>query len=66
MWRDLRGLRSVLDDMLEYAQAGAGEECDALVRTAKWARQNLERSFRLRLGNEPLQKRRNLGKYDKA
>lgn len=65
MWLELRGLRNVLDDMLELAQTGAALECEALTKTARNARQNLERSFRLRLGHEPLQPRRSLDKYDK-
>lgn len=65
MWNELRGLREVLDDMLQHAQAGEVQACLALTETARKARQNLERSFRVRLGYEPLQKRKPLGGYDK-
>jgi hypothetical protein len=66
MWRDARALRKVLDDLLKAAQQGSVVNCEGLVGTARDARQNLERSFRIRLGYPPLQKRRPLGKYDKS
>lgn len=65
MWKELRGLRVVLDDMLERAREGDAQVCQELTKTARRARQNLERSFRMRLGHEPLQERRPLGSYDK-
>ncbi len=66
MWLEARGLRDILDKMLEFAQAGRAAECGSLVETARDARQNLERSFRERLGYQAHQKRRLLGKYDKV
>jgi hypothetical protein len=65
MWRDARALRDILDDMLELGQERRAKECEELVKFARWARQNLERSFRLELKHETLQPRRDLGKYDK-
>jgi hypothetical protein len=66
MWREARSLRKILDDLLAAALRGEVEKCRLLIDTARDARQNLERSFRIRLGYTPLQKRRCLGKYDKA
>ena len=66
MWRDARALRHVLDDMLDSGRKGNIKECKDLMELARSARQNLECSFRIRLGNEPLQSRRYLGKYDKG
>jgi hypothetical protein len=66
MWLEVRGLRHVLDKMLEKAQAGDAAECRILVQTARDARQNLERTFRERLGHEALQARHPLGSYDKV
>ncbi|APX02014.1 hypothetical protein [Arthrobacter sp. QXT-31] len=67
MWFELRALRHILDDMLKYAELGAFRECESLTKTARDARQNLERSLRRRLGHPPLQRRNFLGeKYDKA
>lgn len=65
MWEEVRGLRDVLDHMLVSAQEGNKGECEDLAELARDARQNLERSFRDRLGYEPLQERRPLGDYDK-
>jgi hypothetical protein len=65
MWEDARGLRLVLDRMLDRGRLGRVQECEALVPTARDARQNLERSFRLRLGGEPLQDRNALGEFDR-
>ncbi len=65
MWKEARGLRDVLDDMLEYATAG--RSVDKLGELARDARQNLERTFRKRLDQQPLQRRRPLGEpYDKV
>jgi hypothetical protein len=66
MWCDARGLRDVLDDMLDLARRGQAAECRAAVKLARHARQNLERSFRMRLGYAPHQERQPLGKYDKS
>lgn len=56
---------SVLDDMLEYATAG--RSVDKLGELARDARQNLERTFRERLDQQPHQRRRPLGEpYDKV
>jgi hypothetical protein len=65
MWLDARGLRHVLDDMLRFGREGNSQKCDELMQLARSARQNLERSFRIRLKYDPLQKRRDLGTYDK-
>jgi hypothetical protein len=65
MWFEARGLRDILDKMLEFAQAGQADECRSLVKVARSARQNLERSFRERLGYVAHQSRRPLGEYDK-
>jgi hypothetical protein len=66
MWLEVRGLRHVLDEMLEFADKGRVEDFRKSVDVARDARQNLERSFRERLGYAPLQPRRNLGRYDKV
>ena len=66
MWLEVRGLRDVLDRMLEEARAGHTVECSKLAKTARDARQNLERSFRQRLGYEAHQQRRPLGTFDKV
>ncbi len=66
MWLEVRGLRNVLDKMLEEGQAGHAVECRSLADTARDARQNLERSFRERLGYQALQQRRPLGTFDKV
>ncbi len=65
MWKDARALRNVLDDMHEAAQAADAKRCEQLYGVARLARQNLERSFRSRLGYEPLQKEQDLGDYKK-
>jgi hypothetical protein len=65
MWRDARALRNVLDDMLAAGREGDIELCQALLKTARSARQNLEGSFRERLGYTRLQSRRDLGQYDR-
>jgi hypothetical protein len=66
MWIDARGLRNVLDDMLKAAQAGEADRAKELVKPARAARQNLERSFRARLGHDVLQERKPLpAPYDK-
>jgi hypothetical protein len=57
MWEDARALRRVLDELLKAGQQGDMAECELLVESARKARQNLERSFRLRLGHDPLQDR---------
>src|SRR5439155_1212688 len=49
MWEDARVLRNVLDHMLKEAKRGNAGECETLAKTARSARQNLERSFRIRL-----------------
>jgi hypothetical protein len=61
MWDDARDLRRVLDELLAQARHGNTEGCEALRDDARSARQNLERSFRMRLGYEPLQDRQSLG-----
>jgi hypothetical protein len=66
MWRDARSLRGVLDKMRECALSGNGDACQGLVETAKHARQNLERSLRVRLGHTTLQARKNVGEYDRG
>jgi hypothetical protein len=66
MWLEVRGLRHVLDTMLEKGRTGDAAECQTLFQTARDARQNLERSFRKRLGHEALQPRRPLGPFDKV
>lgn len=65
MWEDARGLRSVLDAMLKQAKLGNKNGTDDLSETARNARQNLQRSFRIRLGYDPLQDRNPLGMFDK-
>lgn len=66
MWRDARGLRDVLEDMLKSSKRGDTKETEGLKTVARKARQNLERSFRMRLGHRPLQSRRTLpDPYDK-
>jgi hypothetical protein len=57
MWEDARALRRVLDELLKAGQKGDTAECERLVESARKARQNLERSFRLRLEHDPLQNR---------
>jgi gas vesicle protein len=64
MWQEVRGLRDVLDQMLDYAKAG--RDVVNLGDLARDARQNIERRFRERLGHQPHQKRRPLGVYDKV
>jgi hypothetical protein len=67
MWIEARGLRDVLDDMLEAAQQGHEDEAKKLYEVARDARQNLERTLRARLGHEVLQKRNVLPDgYDKS
>jgi len=67
MWIEARGLRHVLDDMLKAAQEGDVDNATRLFDVARDARQNLERSFRARLGHNVLQARRPLPyPYDKA
>jgi hypothetical protein len=66
IWLEARGLRDVLGDMLKAANEGDNEECQRLGKVARKARQNLERSLRIRLGHEVHQRRRNLGEYDKV
>ena len=66
MWLEARGLRDVLDAMLELATEGDTLGCKRLVKIARDARQNVERRLRERLGYESLQTRRSLGKYDKV
>jgi transcriptional regulator GlxA family with amidase domain len=66
MWLELRGLRSVLDDMHAHAEKGESQACEGLVKSARATRQNLERSFRARLGHEPLQERKATQGYDKT
>jgi hypothetical protein len=66
MWRDARGLRKVLDDMRDFALSGDSEACQGLAETARRARQNLERSLRIRLGYPTLQERKEIGTYDRG
>jgi hypothetical protein len=66
MWLEARSLRDILDKMLEHGRNGNRTECEGLVKTARSARQNLERSFRVQLLHEPLQRRKTLGEYDKS
>jgi len=66
MWLEARGLRAALDDMLRLAQVGDAKGCEDAADLARDARQNLERSFRERLGYDAHQVRRPLGKYDKV
>ncbi|MBT2453131.1 hypothetical protein J7F03_40170 [Streptomyces sp. ISL-43] len=65
MWREARGLRNVIGHMLELGKRGDAEQCRALEKIARKARQNLERSFRVLLGHKPLRDRNPLGQYDK-
>ena len=65
IWREARALQDVLGDMLMTAAAGNEVECERLMKTARSARQNLEGSFREFLQREPLQTRKNVGKYDR-
>lgn len=66
MWLDLRELRKALDDMLTTAEEGDLQACTRLVGTARARRQNLERSFRVRLGHEPLQDRKQTRDWHKT
>lgn len=66
MWLDMRSLRHILDDMLKYANLGNVANCERLAELAKHARQNLEQSFRTRLGHKPLQDRKDVGGYFKT
>ncbi|XUL87979.1 hypothetical protein ACQ86D_15960 [Streptomyces galilaeus] len=66
MWREVRALRHILDDMLKLAQAGKADECTKLSYLARAARQNLAGAFRAQLGHAPLQKRKPLDRYDKS
>ena len=54
-----------LDDLLKLGQEGNAAACEPLVKLARKLRQNLERSFRLRLDPDrpPLQDRKPVGKY---
>ena len=52
MWNEARSLRYVLDNMLEAAYEGDGRRAKRLHGVCRAARQNLERSFRARLGND--------------
>ncbi|WP_141754163.1 hypothetical protein [Streptomyces subrutilus] len=54
MWREARRLRKVIGDMLELGKRGDAEQCRALERIARKARQNVESSFRVLLGHKPL------------
>jgi hypothetical protein len=65
MWEEGRGLRDVLDAMLETAKQGDTTRCKQLAQTARHARQNLEGTFRKLLGHKPLQDRKDLGEFDK-
>ncbi len=65
MWKDARGLRAILDDMLSEARAGDAARCEELIDVARAARQNLEGSFRTRLEYQPLQPRKGVGEYDR-
>jgi hypothetical protein len=65
MWKDARALRSILDDMVKVARGGNAERCKELYEVARRGRQNLERSFRSRLGYDPLHDKRDLGPYNK-
>lgn len=65
MWKDARALRHILDDMLAESRGGNRERCEELYSLARLARQNLEQSFRSRLGHERLQNRNDLGDYAK-
>jgi hypothetical protein len=65
MWREARRLRRVLDDMLQAARDGDAAKAEALHTVARHARQNLEGSFRARLGLDTLQPRKPLGEYDR-
>jgi hypothetical protein len=58
LWKDVRTLRGVLDDMLFYACQFKQEDCASLREDAKDARQNLEFSFRRQLRTAQLQTRR--------
>jgi hypothetical protein len=67
MWIEARGLRDVLDAMLKAAKEGEAIEVEQLGKAARHARQNLEGSFRLRLGYERLQGRKPLPEpFDKG
>lgn len=65
MWRELRRLRRILGAMKSSAQKRDAASCDELFELARDARQNLEGSFRKRLGYSPLVERNDLGKYDR-
>jgi hypothetical protein len=65
MWKDAQSLREVLEDLREDALLGDRNKCNDLGETARLARQNLEGSFRARLGYEPHQTKNDLGKYNK-
>ena len=66
MWVEVRGLRDLLDDLLKAAREGDAAEAKRLFKLARKARQNLERSFRTRLGYEVFRARKPLGDYDKV
>jgi lactoylglutathione lyase len=66
MWLEARGLRDALGRTLELAQSGHLAGCRDAAGLARDARQNLERSFRQRLGHKPHQCRRNLREFDKV
>jgi hypothetical protein len=61
MWVELRHLRKALDVMLLWAREGDTARCEDLYESARAARQNLERQFRLRLHHSELQKPKSVG-----
>ena len=66
MWVEARTLRHVLDGLLKAARKGHATKAADLAEDARNARQNLERSFRTRLGYDALQCRQPIAaKYDK-
>lgn len=65
MWKEARDLRDVLSQMLVASQEGDRVGCENLAKDARSARQNLERSFRIRLGYAPLRETRKRLEYSK-
>ncbi len=65
LWKDLRVLRGVLEEMEKAAAAGDVRRCDNLSADARRARQNVERQFRHRLGHRPFRDWKTLKSYEK-
>lgn len=64
MWDNLRDLRKALDSLLLWAREGDPETCRRRLTGARAARQNLERSFREKLGYQALQDHKEVGSLD--